>query len=70
MENPFEEIMTQNFCNLVKEKDTEVLDTLSPNIMNPKRLTPIHVIIKMIKIKDRILKLQEKDTLLWKRELP
>lgn len=60
MENPFEEIMTQNFCNLVKEKDTEVLDTLSPNIMNPKRLTPIHVIIKMIKIKDNLKAARER----------
>lgn len=60
MENPFEEIMTQNFCNLVKEKDTEVLDTLSPNIMNPKKLTPIHVIIKMIKIKDNLKAARER----------
>ena len=51
--------MTENFPNLVKEKDTQVQEAWRiSNKMNPKRLTPRHMIIKMTKVKDkkRILK--------------
>ena len=51
--------MTENFLNLVKENDTEVQETQRvPNKLDPKRLTPRYIIIKMTKLKDkeRILK--------------
>lgn len=39
----------------------------APNKMNPKRSTPRHIIIKMSKIKERILKVEEKSNeLLYK----
>ena len=45
-ENLFEEIMTKNFSNLVKEKDTEVQEAQRiPNKMNPKRPISRHIII-------------------------
>ena len=46
--------MTENFLNLVKENDTQVQEVQRvPNKMNPKRLTPRHIIIKMPKVKDK-----------------
>ena len=59
IENLFEEIMTKNFPNLVKEKDTQVQEARSvPNKLDPNRLTLTYIIIKMTKFKDkkRILK--------------
>ena len=58
IENAFEEIMTENLPNPVKEKHTSPGNTESPNKMNPKRPTPRHIITKMPEIKDkeRILK--------------
>ena len=54
IQNLFEEIMTENFPNLVKEKDTQVQETKSvPNKLNSKRPTPRHVIIKMTRLKDK-----------------
>ena len=61
--NLFEKIMTENFPNLMKEINRQVLEVQRvPNMMNPKRPTPRHIIITMPKIKDkeRILKKQEK----------
>ena len=53
VENPFEEIMTKNFPNLVKEK-TQVQEAQRvPNRLDPKRLTLRHVIIKMTRLKDK-----------------
>ena len=54
--------MTENFPNLVKEKDTQVQETQRvPNKLDPKRPTPTHIIMKMRRLKDeRILKAQEK----------
>ena len=50
----FEEIMTKNFPNLVKKKDTQVQETQRvPNKMDAKRATLRHIIIKMLKVKDR-----------------
>ena len=70
IENLFEEIMTENFPNLVKEKDTQVQETKSvPNKLNSKRPTPRHIIIKMIRLKDkeRILKAtREKQVVTYK----
>ena len=59
IENLFKEIMTKNFLNLVKEKDTEVQEAQRvPNKMDTKRPTIRHIIIKMVKLKywERILK--------------
>ena len=57
--NLFEKKMKENFPNLVKEIDIQVLEAQRvPNKMDPKRTTPRHIIIKMPKVKDkeRILK--------------
>ena len=51
--------MKGNFPNLVKEIHIQVqVAQRVPNMMDPKRTTPIHIIIKMPKVKDkeRILK--------------
>ena len=36
IKNLFEEIMTENFPNLVKEKDTQVQESQSPKQVGPK----------------------------------
>ena len=52
MKNLFEEIMTENFSKLVKEKDTQVQEMQrGPNKKVPKRPTSRHIIIKMSKVK-------------------
>ena len=52
IENLFEKIMTENFPNLVKEKDTQIQEAWRvPNKMDPKRPTPRHIIIKMTRLK-------------------
>ena len=44
----------ENFPNLGKEKDIQVQEAQKvPNRMNPKRNTLRHIIIKMVKVKDR-----------------
>ena len=57
--------MKENFPNLVKEIDMQVQEAQRvPNKMDAKRFTPRHIIIKMLKVKDkeRILKQQEKSS--------
>ena len=52
--NLFEKIMKENFLNLVKEIDIHNQEAQRvPNKMNAKRPSPRHIIIKMLKIKDR-----------------
>ena len=52
--NIFEETMTKNFPNLVKEKDTQIQVTQRvSNKLDPKRPTPRHIIIKMTRLKDK-----------------
>ena len=47
MENVFQEIMTENFPEIEKKKPTQIQDTRRvPSKMNPRRLTPRHIIIK------------------------
>ena len=48
--------MKENVPNLVKEIDIKVQE--AQRVLDPKRTTPIHIIIKMSKVKDkkRILK--------------
>ena len=56
IENIFEEIMAENFPNL-KETDIKIQEAQrAPNKLNPNRPTPRHIIIKMAKVKERILK--------------
>ena len=48
IENLFEEIMTENFPKLVKEKDMQVQEVQRvPNKLDSIRPTPRHIIIKM-----------------------
>ena len=60
IENLFEQIMKENFPNLVKEIDFQEVQEAQrvPKKLDPKRNTPRHIIIKLPKIKDkeRILK--------------
>ena len=70
IENLFEEIMTKNFPNLVKDKDTQVQEAQRvPYKLDQKRPTLRHVIIKMtrLKNKERILKAtREKQVFMYK----
>ena len=46
--------MKENFSNLGKETDIQVQETKRvPNKLDPKWITPRHIIIKMSKIKDK-----------------
>ena len=55
-ENIFEEVMSENFPNL-KETDIKIQEAQrAPNKLSPNRPTTRHIIIKMAKVKDRILK--------------
>ena len=60
MENLFEQIMKENFPNLVKEIDFQEVQEAQrvPKILDPRRNTSRYIIIKLSKIKDkeRILK--------------
>ena len=71
MENLFEQIMKENFPNLEKEIDFQEVQEPQriPNKLDPKRATPRHIIIKMLKVKDkeRILKAARgKETVTYK----
>ena len=68
VENVFEEIMAGNFPNLIKERDIQVQEAESIlNKLNPNRPIPRHIIIKMAKVKERILKVaREKQTVSYK----
>ena len=61
--NLFEKIMKKTFPNLMKEIDMQVQEAqIVPNKMDPKSLTPRHIIIKMqrLKINKEFSKQQEK----------
>ena len=46
--------MKENFPNLVKEMDVQVQEAKRvPITMDAKKPTPIHIIIKMPKVKDK-----------------
>ena len=66
--------MKENFPNLVKETDTQVVQEAKrfPNKMDAKRPTPRHIIIKMAKVKDkeRLLKAAKEKQLVTYREYP
>ena len=58
-ENLLEKIVTENFPNLAKEIYIQVQEAPRvPSKLDPKRTTPRHNIMKMLKVKDkeRILK--------------
>lgn len=51
-EKLFEKVIAENFPNLVKKTDNQIEETERfPNIMNPRRLTPRHIIIICQKLK-------------------
>ena len=59
IENLFEKIMKEHFPNFMKEIDIHIQESQRiSNKMDPKRATSRHIIIKMLKVKDkdRILK--------------
>ena len=71
IENLFEKIMKENFLNLAKEIDFQEVQEVQrvPKKLDPGRNTSRHIIIKLLKIKDkeRILKAaREKDTVTYK----
>ena len=71
MENLFEQIMKENFPNLVKEIDFQEVQEAQrvPKKLDPRRNTPKHIVIKLPKIKDkeRILKAaREKEIVTYK----
>ena len=54
IENLFEKIMKENFPNLVKEIDMQIQEAQRvSNKIDAKRPTPRHIIIKMLKVKDK-----------------
>ena len=71
IENLFEQIMKENFPNLVKEIDFQEVQEAwrVPRKLDPRKNTPKHIIITLAKIKDkeRILKAaREKETVTYK----
>ena len=50
----FEEIIVENFPNMVKEITTQVQEAQRvPGRINPRRNMPRHIVIKLTKIKDK-----------------
>ena len=57
--------MAENFPNLKKETDIQAQEGQRvSNKMNPNRPTPRHIVIKMAKVKERILKAARKEQLI------
>ena len=55
IENLFEKIMKKNFSNILKEIDLQEVQEAQrfPKKLDPKRNTPRHTIIKLLKLKIR-----------------
>ena len=71
--NLFEKIMKENFPNLVKQIDMQVQEAhIVPIMMDAKRPTPRHIIMKMPKVKgkERILKAAREKKLVTYRGVP
>ena len=69
--NLFEQIMKENFPSLVKEVDFQEVQEAQrvPKKLDPRRNTPRHIIITLVKIKDKEIILQaarEKETATYK----
>ena len=65
--------MVENFPNVGEQRDIQLQETQTvPNMMNPKRSTPRHIIIKMAQGKDKkkILKAAREKQLAHTREPP
>ena len=71
IKNLFEQIMKENFPNLVKEIDCQEVQRV-PQKLDPKKNTPRHIIIMLPKIKDkkRILKAAREKEELPTKECP
>ena len=74
MENLFEQIMKENFFNLVKEIDFQEVQEAQrvPKKLDPERNSPKYIIIKLpkMKVKDRILKAARERRELLTKEFP
>ena len=74
MENLFEQIMKENFPNLVKEIDFQEVQEAQrvPKKLDPRRNTPRHIIITLPKTKDkeRILEAAREKSQLPTKEFP
>ena len=71
IENLFEKIMKENFPNLEKKIDFQEVQEAQtvPKMLDPKRNTPRHIIIKLPEIKDKETILKEargKETVTYK----
>ena len=71
MENLLEKIMKENFPNLAKEIDFQEVQEVQrvPKKLDPGRNTSRHIIIKLLKIKDKeiiIRAAREKETVTYK----
>ena len=66
MKNLFEQIMKENFPNLVKEIESQEVQEgqRDPKKLDPKRNTPRYIIIKLPKIKDKEKKNKDKERIL------
>ena len=63
--------MKENFSNLVWAIDIQVQEAQTvPNKLDPKRTTPNHIIIKMPKVKERILKAAREKQRVTYKEIP
>ena len=61
-EKLFEEIITENFLNMGKKIVNQVQEAQRvPVMINPRRNTPRHIVIKQTKIKDKYQKQQGKN---------
>ena len=58
----FEEIKAKNFSNMGRETDIQVQEAWrAPNKVNLRRFSIKHIIVKLSKAKDKILKEQEQN---------
>ena len=65
--------MKENFPNLVKEIDTQVQEAQRvPKKLDPMRTTPRHIIIKMLKVKnkERILRAAREEQIVTYKGVP
>ena len=67
-ENIYEDIIAENFPNLGNEIDIQVQESQRvPNRINSKRTIPMHTVIKMAKVKERIINAsREKQQVIYK----
>ena len=71
MENLFENIMKENFPNLTKEIGFQEVQEAQrvPKKLDPRKHTPMHIIISLHKIKDKkgfLKAAREKETVIYK----